>query len=450
MQQKSIVLSCILLLLILCSCASTGSTSASSGGTAAGGYSTVRLFSPSYSLAPRDDSRSKQRVDPKLISSSPEVIEAFSALQSDDPAITGFQNAAMAALESGRFEQTELLLNEASEKERVSLRRQDKHLLSAAAMKAANGALKFAQGDYDRATIYYKDAAGLVPGGSDAIRAKYLNQWGIASLEKGNGAEALEAFDKALAILQTQDPKWPEVARVYVSVAEVSILLGNLDLAEKQLLRSKDIQVKSLEPDHLDLARTDAALGRVLRMKGRYQDAATSLESAIRVWKRRLGKDNAYVAKGLLSLAAVKYLSQASCSLEAKQLYTEGLDVAMKVHGHEHPLVANYLVDRGNCSASEGRYAEAERYYKDGLQIYEKLGGDNSGTTFARCKLAEVYTAERRFREAQSLFTQNMKRIEGSAAESNAYVTKACSAIYAAFLRNIGLSVEAQKLENTH
>ena len=165
----------------------------------------------------------KQVAPEDLDSTLREIARRYKALDkklatftSDDPAIKAFKDKAREALKLGDFDSAEQLLNEASDKDLQAAREiqaiAQQRLLSAAASKAENGELKYAQLAYVEAAEYYREAAALVPAGKESTRAGYLSYQGTAFLDAGRYAEAQQPLEHALAI--TEKALGPEHPRV--------------------------------------------------------------------------------------------------------------------------------------------------------------------------------------------------------------------------------------------
>jgi len=112
--------------------------------------------------------------------------ERLHAFTSNDSAVAALKQEVSKALEAGDFARTEKLLNEASEKVFEGARQLQEmatqRLLSAAALKAANGKLKETLLRYAEAATYYRWAAEWVervPNGSEELLATYLNDCGL-------------------------------------------------------------------------------------------------------------------------------------------------------------------------------------------------------------------------------------------------------------------------------
>jgi tetratricopeptide (TPR) repeat protein len=82
------------------------------------------------------------------------------------------------------------------------------------------------------------------------------------------------------------------------------------------------------------------------------------------------------VAQALANLATV-YLLQARYG-EAERLYKQALDITMKALGPSNAAVATLISNLADVYKNQARYDEAEAQYKRALDMAEKAGGPNS------------------------------------------------------------------------
>lgn len=94
-------------------------------------------------------------------------LKQLSVLQTDDPAIKAFLQQAKSALEQGRFDEAERLINDAKniniEAAKTLQETAQKRLFAAAAAAAQNGDIQMTQIHYLKAAGYYQEAVSLIP-----------------------------------------------------------------------------------------------------------------------------------------------------------------------------------------------------------------------------------------------------------------------------------------------
>jgi tetratricopeptide (TPR) repeat protein len=298
---------------------------------------------------PRADLDSTLRDIAKRYKALQEQLRAFT---SDDPVVLALKQDASKALEAGDFAQAEELLNKASAKDLESARQLQetatKRRLSAAASKAENGLLKWTQLAYAEAATYYREAAEIVPKGSDDILAMYLHASGIALFQAGNYTMAEPLVQKALAIReQALGPEHPEVAQSLTRLATIYYTQRRYTEAEPLFLRALAIQGKWLTPERLS--------------------SMLALNQLVTAYRAR---------DFILSLTQLAILYEAQGRYaEAEPLFLQVLTITEKMLGPEHPNVASSLNQLAELYRVQGRYAEAELLFLRALAIGEQARG---------------------------------------------------------------------------
>ena len=308
---------CLILIVFVDGCAIAGKGSGDSGGVGSGGHATISLFSVIISRGLEAEDR------------------IFSP---EDPTVVDLQHQAKDASEAGRFNQAETLLTQAANIDLNAAEHmeeaRDKRLLSAAASKAGLGELKMVQFAYLDSAEYYKQTVGLVPDGSDLVRASYLNGWGWASIRAGDYRTAESAFQKSLVIRK-----------------------------------------KLLGEEHWDVARTLHNLAVVYYAQGHYTKAEPLYQQSLIISEKVFGGEDSHTAT-ILSNFANLYSEQGRYT-KAEPLYQRALAILEKALGEEHPEVVNILTNYAVLLRDIQRNAEAEKLEARAKVIYDKHTQDN-------------------------------------------------------------------------
>ena len=142
---------------------------------------------------------------------------------------------------------------------------------------------------------------------------------------------------------------------------------------------------------------------RTLYGQGKYAEAVTVAQEALRVAEATFGIEHPNVATSLNNLAVVcrdqgKYA-------EAEPLFRRALAILEKALGPEHPDVATSLNNLAGLYEDQGKYAEAEPLYRRALAIREKaLGPEHPDVATSLNNLAELYRAQSKYAEAEPLY----------------------------------------------
>jgi tetratricopeptide (TPR) repeat protein len=119
-----------------------------------------------------------------------ELLARVERTASNDPRVQTLKEEAKAAIEAGKYDGAERLLNEAKDAAIGAARRLKEEvatqLRAGAEAAAENGALAMTRLRYRDAAGYFAEAVELLPEGSDEVRADYLNQQGSAAWRDGD------------------------------------------------------------------------------------------------------------------------------------------------------------------------------------------------------------------------------------------------------------------------
>jgi len=216
---------------------------------------------------------------------------------------------------------------------------------------------------------------------------------------RGNSVTAREILDKGADKITRELQGQPLVqAKLMHTIGKVYQSLGLFDPAQALLEKALETRIKTLGPDHPDVAITLSDLGTVVWRKGDFARAKVLQEQALAIREKRLGPDSKEVAESLHSLGNLNW-SQGNYD-EARHLLERALTIREKILGPEHADVAGVLNSLGAIAYKEGDYKKAEELWQRTLAIREKaLGPDHPWVAQTLNNLATVYT-----------FTGNPKR----------------------------------------
>jgi tetratricopeptide (TPR) repeat protein len=161
-------------------------------------------------------------------------------------------------------------------------------VLSGGKEKAAEAAYRLgqlAEGriDYRSAYQYYKQAAELQPD-----NPLYLNAAGKIDDTIGRYSEAEPLYQRALAIVvKTLGPEHPEVATCLNNLAALYDAQGKYAQAEPLCQRALAIKEKALGPEHPHLATSLNNLALLYDAQGQYAQAGPLYQRALAILRRR-------------------------------------------------------------------------------------------------------------------------------------------------------------------
>ena len=269
-------------------------------------------------------------------------------------------------------------------------------------------------------------------GPSDNLRVVTLLDRGIQEAKALNGDPKVQAelyqnlsgiygklgkFDSSVSLLdsalaertQLFGADSPEVAESLVAKGLVRADQAQFDEAERLVRQGLDIDKRKLPANHPAVARATFALGKVLEDRGRYSDAITALDEAVRLQSAAGATTD--LAASLSELANSHFY--AGHYDVSKALNQRVLDLQRKLYGERHPLVADTFINLGSIEFQLGHFKESEQFNRQGLEIIQAwYGKDHPETADAMTTVGQSLTYQQRFDEAAAMLQQALAILE--------------------------------------
>ncbi|HEY9869996.1 MAG TPA: tetratricopeptide repeat protein, partial [Candidatus Obscuribacterales bacterium] len=212
----------------------------------------------------------------------------------------------------------------------------------------------------------------------------------------------------------------------YSDAAERLVEKGRYKEAEAALRAAAD-QSRAFGTQDKRYADTLFKLASVLRYQARYSEAEAQLKQVLALRKSAPHKQALLIAETLNALASV-YRAQGKFE-EAAPLYEEALDMAAGALGPGHPELARFQIpqhpDQGSSFTqpslavslnnladlyrAQGKLDQAERLYKQALEVAEKKGEPGHPDVIVCLNnLADLYAAQGKPDEAEPLYERAM------------------------------------------
>ncbi len=306
------------------------------------------------------------------------LLDELKTFHGEDPELTAIKERAAKAVSDGEYVAAETLLKEAEEYEIAVAtqmqERADRRYLGAAKSRAERGMVKMIQFAYGAAAEDFHAAGVLVPDSMPSVRARYVNQAGIAAYEGGDYQSAQKFLEQALSIREdVLDSDNVEIATSLDNLAALYRTQGKFDEVEPLHRRALAIMEKALGPEHPRVAITLQHLAGLYKTQGKYDEAEPLYRRALEIEEKALGSEHPRVAITHDNLA-VLYSAQGRYD-EAEPLYRRALVIEEKTLGTDHPDVAITLNNLASLYLAQGKYDEAEPLYRRALAIMEKVLG---------------------------------------------------------------------------
>jgi serine/threonine-protein kinase len=231
----------------------------------------------------------------------------------------------------------------------------------------------------------------------------------------GKFSEADALMQSALADLRgLGGPDDVQVGAVLTDLALLRVDQASLDEAERLAREALDIMRATSAPEGAGVAQATAALGQVMEAQGHYREAVDAARAAVRLYSRG-GEVTAELTAVLGQLAdAHYYLGEYDT---ADSLNLRVLEHSRVLYGHDHPRVADVLINLGASQGDRGRYADAETYYRQALAALATFyGEDHFRTASAMTMLGRALVYQQSFDEGVPLLERSLavqERVHG-------------------------------------
>ncbi len=232
----------------------------------------------------------------------------------------------------------------------------------------------------------------------------------------------LGKFEDADALMQSaiqglrrrNGPDGADVGTVLVDLALLRVDQAKLDEAERFAREGLAIVQAGSAAGGSDVARATAALGQVMEARGKYREAITAAETAVRLYSAA-GGVTAELTSALGQLAdAHYYLGEHD---RADTINARVLENNRTLYGPDHPRVADVLINLGASQTDRGRYGEAQGYYRPALAALTAFyGADHFRTASAMTMLGRALVYQRSFDEGVPLLERALaiqERVHG-------------------------------------
>jgi serine/threonine-protein kinase len=224
-----------------------------------------------------------------------------------------------------------------------------------------------------------REARGL--DGDPAVQAELYATLGGIYQTLGELGHADSLLQRALERRRTlRGPEHPDVAASLVASGMLRNAEARYDEAERLVREGLAMSRRTLPANHPAVARATVSLGQVLEERGSYDEAIRVLEDAVRLLAAP-GDTTAELVAALTELANTHFYAGHYATSDTLNQRVLALD--RRIHGPRHPNVAFDLVNLGAIRAETGRQPEAERFYREALEIVRGWYGEDHPETAA-------------------------------------------------------------------
>ncbi|KAL6063505.1 DUF4062 domain-containing protein [Balamuthia mandrillaris] len=208
----------------------------------------------------------------------------------------------------------------------------------------------------------------------------------------------------------------------------------NAELLYRQALQMAT-EAQQAESGSQEQAEQKAAaldsLAYLLRLRGKYTEAAPLYQQAVALREKILGKEHPDLAQSINSLA-ILYRHQGKYK-DAEPLYQRALEIRKKAFGETHVEVAQSYNSLGCLNQDMGRYEVAEAHFQRAIALREQLCGPNHpDVAMSITNLAGLYLDQNRYAEAAPLYKRGLAIYEGVFGSGHPSVAQTLNAMAAA------------------
>ena len=211
-------------------------------------------------------------------------------------------------------------------------------------------------------------------------------------------------------IAQQQESAQAQLAKAEQLSQQAWVLKEQGKYSEAISLAQEALRIRQevLGEEHPDVANSLNNLALLYQLMGRYQQAEPLYNQALEMDRRLLGEEHPDVAETLNNLALLYYFMGRYS--EAEPLLNQGLEMRRRLLGKEHPDLAESLNYLALLYQSMGRYEQAEPLLTQSLEMRRRLLGDEHlDLAESLHNLAGLYYSMGRYQQAEPLLTEALE-----------------------------------------
>ena len=203
------------------------------------------------------------------------------------------------------------------------------------------------------------------------------NNIGLVYDSQGNYAQALEHYNKALAIYQkVHGENHPLTATSYNNIGVVYGKQGEYAKALEYCEKALAIRLKVYGENHPDTATSYNNIGFIYDAQGNYTKALEYHHKALAILRKVYGENHPLTSTSYNNIGLV-YDDQGEYA-KALECHNKALAIRLKVYGENHPDIALNYYNIGVVFYRSGKKEEARDHLRKAVEIAKKtLGSDH-------------------------------------------------------------------------
>ena len=223
---------------------------------------------------------------------------------------------------------------------------------------------------------------------------------------------AREALDLQRRVLGEDHPETLHSMR---HLADAMVYQGRYAEGEKLLRETLDLERRVIGREHPDTLNSMTSLATTLTFEGRYTDAEKLYRETLDIQRRVFGPEDPNTLYSMNALA--NDLADEGRFAEAEELDRKSLDIKRRILGPEHPQTLYAMETLAPTLLEEGHYDEAEKLLREVLEIERRVPVQEASVINDLGNEGTALSHLGRFAEAEKLYRESIQRA-GRASQS--------------------------------
>jgi tetratricopeptide (TPR) repeat protein len=230
------------------------------------------------------------------------------------------------------------------------------------------------------------------------------NSLGNVARMRGEPREALEHFEKCLALRRTELPEdHPDIVVALNNLAVAQTDVGDVDASIETLAKALEVRERAVGSEHPDVILLLNNLSGSLEGAGRYDEAEAANARSIELVRRTLGERDAFMADALAQKVLLR-IDRGFADDAAMADIALAISIREDALGSDHPLVVDALQIQAHAHHSRSELAAATDALSRALAIQQRqLGDDHLEVAATKFHLASVAINGGEFVRARAL-----------------------------------------------
>jgi tetratricopeptide (TPR) repeat protein len=266
------------------------------------------------------------------------------------------------------------------------------------------------QGQFEKAADCYSDILRVSEASPGAEFAEDLRSMAVINRHMGRYQEAKKYYRRELEVLQNTGNQIAAGA-ANGSIAEILEIEGAFDEAETSYKNAVELLDRYAGPTDVRTAAALNGMAWLYTLWGRTSKASQFVEKASAAAERALAPDDPRLIDFLDVRAS--FLSTTGKYSEAERVWKRALQIGGKAYPHDDSRYDEVFLHLGQAYSVVQDYRPAEEMFRRFLAIDRpRAGADAAIRAVATAELARIYMEQRRFVDAEPLFSKSVQMIE--------------------------------------